>query len=99
MIYVVRRFSKMHTVTNMYILNLAIADECFLLGIPFLIVTMAMAKWPFGAIMCKIYFTTTSINQITSSIFLFILAGTCFYLDLTLIHAAMGHKRLSCFEK
>ena len=30
MIYVVMRFSKMHTVTNMYILNLAIADETFL---------------------------------------------------------------------
>ena len=29
-IYVVMRFSKMHTVTNMYILNLAIADETFL---------------------------------------------------------------------
>ncbi len=74
-IYVVLRFSKMHTVTNMYILNLAVADECFLVGIPFLIVTMAMAQWPFGAIMCKIYYTTTSINQITSSIFLFVLSG------------------------
>lgn len=33
-------FSKMKTVTNYYILNLALADECFLIGIPFLIVTM-----------------------------------------------------------
>lgn len=33
-IYVVLRFSNMQTVTNMYILNLAIADECFLIGIP-----------------------------------------------------------------
>lgn len=31
-IYVVLRFSKMQTVTNMYILNLAIADEAFLIG-------------------------------------------------------------------
>lgn len=31
-IYVVIRFSKMQTVTNMYIVNLAIADECFLIG-------------------------------------------------------------------
>lgn len=30
----------MKTVTNAYILNLALADECFLIGIPFLIVTM-----------------------------------------------------------
>lgn len=39
-IYVVLRFQKMKTVTNMYLLNLAIADECFLIGIPFLITTM-----------------------------------------------------------
>jgi len=74
-IYVVMRFSKMHTVTNMYILNLAIADETFLVGIPFLIMTMALREWPFGSIVCKVYFTTTSINQITSSIFLTILSA------------------------
>lgn len=47
-IYVVLRFQKMKTVTNMYLLNLAIADECFLIGIPFLITTMAQGKWSFG---------------------------------------------------
>ena len=74
-IYVVLRFSKMHTVTNTYILHLAVADECFLVGIPFLIATMFMREWPFGTIMCKIYFTTTSINQITSSLFLMVLSA------------------------
>ena len=92
-IYVVLRFSKMHTVqtlqhqcdlfltdhlsqvTNTYILHLAMADECFLVGIPFLIVTMFMREWPFGTTMCKIYFTTTSINQITSSLFLMVLSN------------------------
>lgn len=74
-IYVVLRFSKMHTVTNTYILHLAIADECFLVGIPFLIATMFLREWPFGTTMCKIYFTTTSINQITSSLFLMVLSA------------------------
>lgn len=74
-IYVVVRFSKMQTVTNMYIVNLAVADECFLIGIPFLITTMALQLWPFGNIMCKIYMTTTSINQFTSSIFLTIMSA------------------------
>ena len=69
------RFSKMHTVTNTYILHLAVADECFLVGIPFLIATMTMRQWPFGMTMCKIYFTTTSINQITSSLFLMVLSA------------------------
>lgn len=74
-IYVVLRFSKMHTVTNTYILHLAMADECFLVGIPFLSVTMFLGEWPFGTTMCKIYFTTTSINQITSSLFLMVLSA------------------------
>lgn len=74
-IYVVLRYSKMQTVTNLYILNLALADECFLVGIPFLIVTSAKGDWIFGMTMCKIYLTTTSINQFTSSIFLTVMSA------------------------
>ncbi|XP_015598452.1 somatostatin receptor type 2 [Cephus cinctus] len=74
-IYVVLRFSKMQTVTNMYIVNLAIADECFLIGIPFLVTTISLRSWTFGKIMCKAYMTTTSVNQFTSSIFLFIMSA------------------------
>ncbi|XP_035704901.1 somatostatin receptor type 5 [Folsomia candida] len=74
-IYVVVRFSKMQTVTNLYIVNLAIADECFLVGIPFLMTTATLGYWPFGNIVCKAYFTSTSINQITSSMFLLIMSA------------------------
>ncbi|KAF5298888.1 hypothetical protein FQR65_LT09539 [Abscondita terminalis] len=74
-IYVVIRFSKMQTVTNMYIVNLAIADECFLIGIPFLLVTMIKNSWIFGEVMCKAYLILASINQFTSSIFLFIMSA------------------------
>lgn len=74
-IYVVTRFSKMQTVTNMYILNLALADEVYLLGIPFLITTSVMNYWPFGDIMCKFYMVTTSLNQFTSSLFLTIMSA------------------------
>ncbi|XP_071050445.1 somatostatin receptor type 2-like isoform X2 [Onthophagus taurus] len=74
-VYVVIRFSKMQTVTNMYIVNLAIADECFLIGIPFLIVTMVEKSWIFGDFMCKTYLTLTSINQFTSSTFLLVMSA------------------------
>lgn len=74
-IYVVLRYSKMQTVTNMYIVNLAIADECFLIGIPFLIITMSIQAWPFGSFMCKVYMISTGINQFTSSIFLCIMSA------------------------
>ena len=65
-IYVVLRYSEMQTVTYIYILMLAIADEIFLLGIPFLVITMFQGYWIFGFSMCKIYYTTTSINQVSN---------------------------------
>ncbi|XP_076056453.1 somatostatin receptor type 2-like [Oratosquilla oratoria] len=74
-IYVVARFSKMQTVTNLYILNLALADELFVIGIPFLMVTFTLEYWPFGSIMCKLYMISTSINQFTSSLFLTIMSA------------------------
>lgn len=77
-IYVVLRFSKMQTVTNRYILNLAIADECFLIGIPFLLTTMYLNEWMFGAFLCKLYMISTSITQFTSSIFLLIMSADRF---------------------
>ncbi|XP_066939400.1 somatostatin receptor type 2-like [Macrobrachium rosenbergii] len=74
-IYVVTRFSKMQTVTNLYILNLAIADELFVIGIPFLMTTSMLGHWPFGSIMCKLYMITTSLNQFTSSLFLTVMSA------------------------
>lgn len=59
----------------MYILNLAIADECFLIGIPFLLTTMHMENWIFGHAICKAFMVSTSITQFTSSIFLFIMSA------------------------
>ncbi|RWS00464.1 Somatostatin receptor type 1-like protein [Dinothrombium tinctorium] len=74
-IYVVLRFSKMQTVTNMYIFNLAVADEMFLIGLPFLIATVSFKSWRFGQAICKIYMTTTSINQFTSSLLLTVMSA------------------------
>lgn len=47
-IYVVLRFSNMQTVTNMYILNLAIADEFYLIGLPFLVTTVNIGNNKFS---------------------------------------------------
>lgn len=74
-IYVILRYSKMQTVTNFYIFNLAVADEIFLISIPFILTTMTLGHWPFGMVMCKIYWTITSINQFTSSLFLTVMSA------------------------
>lgn len=68
----------MKTVTNLYILNLAFADELFLVGLPILIYTMHLGEWMFGDIFCKLYMISTSITQFTSSIFLVIMSADRF---------------------
>lgn len=74
-IYVVLRFAKMKTVTNLYILNLAVADASFLISIPFIITTTLLQHWIFGLAMCKIYNVLFSINFVTSVLTLTVLSG------------------------
>ncbi|XDV13242.1 hypothetical protein PO909_001690 [Leuciscus waleckii] len=62
-IHIVLHYSKTESVTNIYILNLAIADELFMLGLPFLAVQNAMHSWPFGSFTCRLVMTVDGINQ------------------------------------
>lgn len=66
-IYVVVRYAKMKTVTNLYILNLALADELYILGIPFLCTHNVLSYWPYGEFLCKMYMTADTMSQFTST--------------------------------
>ncbi|CAL8331883.1 unnamed protein product [Lota lota] len=66
-IYVVLRYTRSESVTNIYILNLAIADELFMLGLPFLAAQNALLSWPFGTLVCRVVMTVDAINQFTST--------------------------------
>lgn len=66
-IYVVARYAKMKTVTNIYILNLALADELYILGIPFLGTQSVLSYWPYGEFLCKVYMTADAMSQFTST--------------------------------
>lgn len=66
-IYVVIRYTKMNTVTYMYILNLAVADELYILGIPFQGTNSALSYWPYGDFFCKLCMTTDSMSQFASN--------------------------------
>lgn len=65
-IHVIVNHTKNESVTNIYILNLAIADELFMLSLPFLAVQNALLSWPFGSLMCRVVMTVDAINQFTS---------------------------------
>lgn len=66
-IYVVVRYTKMKTVTNLYILNLALADELYILGIPFLCTHNVLSYWPYGEFLCKMYMTADTMSQFSST--------------------------------
>ncbi|XP_041812982.1 somatostatin receptor type 5-like isoform X1 [Chelmon rostratus] len=66
-IYVVVRYAKMKTVTNMYILNLALADELYILGIPFLGTNSVLSYWPYGDFFCKVCMTADAMSQFAST--------------------------------
>ncbi|KAM4881332.1 somatostatin receptor type 3 [Thomomys bottae] len=65
-IYVVVRHTASPSVTSVYILNLALADELFMLGLPFLAAQNALSYWPFGSLMCRLVMAVDAINQFTS---------------------------------
>ncbi|XP_029449325.1 somatostatin receptor type 4 [Rhinatrema bivittatum] len=65
-IFVILRYAKMKTATNIYILNLAIADELFMLSVPFLAASAALQHWPFGPGMCRTVLSVDGINMFTS---------------------------------
>jgi len=61
------RYSKMRgSVTNSYIVNLAVSDFCFLVGLPFVIITAVRRQWIFGYICCKLFYILTALNWFTS---------------------------------
>ncbi|OQV24427.1 putative G-protein coupled receptor 83 [Hypsibius exemplaris] len=54
-LFVILKMRRMHTVTNIFILNVAISDILITsLNIPFNLVRVLMDAWPFGSLMCHV---------------------------------------------
>ncbi|XP_019744215.1 somatostatin receptor type 5-like isoform X2 [Hippocampus comes] len=66
-IFVVIRYTKMKTVTDMYIFNLAVADELYILGIPFIATNSVLYYWPYGDFFCKVCMTADAMSQFMST--------------------------------
>jgi hypothetical protein len=73
-IYVVLNYGRLKTVTNTYLLHLAISDLVFLSGIPFFVSSLITRAWIFGGFVCKLFFLTQGVNQYTSIIILALLS-------------------------
>ncbi|XP_022093677.1 somatostatin receptor type 2-like [Acanthaster planci] len=66
-IYVILRYAKMKTVTNCYIMNLAMGDTLFLIFLTFLAVASLQDQgWVFGPVLCKVVFSVDGMNMFIS---------------------------------
>ena len=74
-VFVILRYTKMKTVTNMYILNLSTADFLFMVCLPMLMTTVITKHWVFGYALCKIYYIQTCINMFTGAFTLLVMSG------------------------
>uniref|UniRef100_A0A8B9F7X7 Neuropeptides B and W receptor 1 n=1 Tax=Amazona collaria TaxID=241587 RepID=A0A8B9F7X7_9PSIT len=77
-IYVILKDPKMKTVTNIFILNLAIADELFALVLPMNIADYMLLQWPFGEFMCKLIISIDQYNTFSSIYFLTVMSIDCY---------------------
>uniref|UniRef100_H3DHZ0 Mu-type opioid receptor n=1 Tax=Tetraodon nigroviridis TaxID=99883 RepID=H3DHZ0_TETNG len=64
--YIIVRYTKMKTATNIYIFNLALADALVTSTLPFQSVNYLMGTWPFGDVLCKIVMSIDYYNMFTS---------------------------------
>uniref|UniRef100_A0A667Y925 Nociceptin receptor n=1 Tax=Myripristis murdjan TaxID=586833 RepID=A0A667Y925_9TELE len=65
--YVIIRYTKMKTATNIYIFNLALADSLVLATLPFQGADVFLGFWPFGNALCKAVLSIDYYNMFTST--------------------------------
>ncbi|XP_008427420.1 mu-type opioid receptor isoform X2 [Poecilia reticulata] len=64
--YIIVRYTKMKTATNIYIFSLALADALVTSTLPFQSVNYLMGTWPFGDILCKMVMSIDYYNMFIS---------------------------------
>ncbi|XP_068566088.1 delta-type opioid receptor-like [Cebidichthys violaceus] len=64
--YVIIRYTKMKTATNIYIFNLALADALVTTTMPFQSTDYLLNTWPFGEVVCKVFISIDYYNMFTS---------------------------------
>ncbi|KAM8980655.1 C-C chemokine receptor type 9 isoform 1-T2 [Sarcophilus harrisii] len=79
--------TRVKTMTDVFLLNLAIADLLFLLTLPFW-ADQASDQWKFGTVMCKMINATQEMNFYSSMLFI-----TCISVDrcIVIAHAWKAH--------
>ena len=72
-ILVYMRNVRIRTVTNTYILNVAISDLLYVITVPVFLISIWSNSWPFGEFVCKLLLSKGAIHRFASSLFLLVL--------------------------
>ncbi|XP_064799755.1 kappa-type opioid receptor [Oncorhynchus masou masou] len=64
--FVIIRYTKMNTATNIYIFNLAVGDALVTTTMPFQSTDYLINSWPFGEVVCKVFISIDYYNMFTS---------------------------------
>lgn len=73
-LFIVARFERMRTVTNVFIFNLCLADLVYVTFLPFVVCFQMMRSWIFGEFMCKLFFIAESTTKFASVYFVCVLS-------------------------
>ncbi|NXI92536.1 CCR8 protein, partial [Psophia crepitans] len=73
-IWVLTVFKRIRTMTDVYLLNLAISDLLFVFSLPFLVQYSISSQWTFGNAMCKIISSAYFIGFYSSAFFVTIMS-------------------------
>jgi len=85
-IYVIVSRERMQTVTNLLLLNLAVADLAFVVVVPpFTAFQMAAEWWPFGDVACRLLHYLVNV---TAYVTVYTLVAVALMRYLTVVHAA-----------
>ncbi|KAM9792577.1 C-C chemokine receptor type 7-like [Neosynchiropus ocellatus] len=85
------RFSRLKTMTDVYLLNLAIADWLFALTLPFWAASL-IAEWVLGLFLCKVMHT---VYKVTSYCSMFLLSFISMDRYFAIAKAVSSHRRRS----
>lgn len=98
-IYVILKAPKMKTVTNIFILNLAIADDLFTLVLPINIAEHLLNNWPFGGMLCKLILSIDQCNIFSSIYFLTVMSIDRYLVVLATVRSQRMPHRTYRFAK
>ncbi|NWU13544.1 CCR8 protein, partial [Cephalopterus ornatus] len=73
-IWVLTVFKKIKTMTDVYLMNLAISDLLFVFSLPFLVQYSIVSQWTFGNAMCKVISSAYFIGFYSSVFFITIMS-------------------------